>query len=456
VTFRQGGTVPRPSVAFRLGAGMSLILLITVIGTILAAGRYGQSAADETFDRLLRGAALQIAERVTVTDGALDVDLPVSAFELLSLARSDKVFYRVIRPDGQTLTGYDDVPLPASASGGIYNAVYKGVPVRVFYLARQLAERSLSGTVGIIVAQTTEERSVLARSITTQAVLTIAIAGVVLVLLAIAAVRIALRPLARVEQAMRERDVRDLSPIDVPAPSEVFALVEAINRFMRRLDQRIEGMQHLVADAAHQLRTPITAMRAQAQLALDETDPARLHRLHKRIYQRSVGLGRLTDQLLSQALVTHRADSEALEPLDLRRVAMETANEMRQMGTSEVTLVLPDDPVPVRGDFISLREAMKNLVGNAFKHGVPPVRLVVRATDGDRAEIYVEDAGTGLSEAQAQRIGERFAAPGISAESAGLGLAIAAAVAQSHRGRLFMRRAESAGFEIGLAFERVQ
>jgi two-component system sensor histidine kinase TctE len=443
-------TRPGQSVAFRLGIAMMVILVVVVTGTIVAAGRYGQRAADETFDRLLRGAALQIAERITVNEGATDVDLPVSAFELLSLARSDRVFYRIVRPDGKTLTGYDDLPLPAGGGDGIYDATYKGVPIRAIRLTRRLAERSLSGAVGIIVAQTIEERAALAQSITTQAVMIIAGAGVALLFLAMIVVRFALRPLARVERAMLDRDVRDLSPINVPAPAEVSILVEAINRFMRRLDLRIEGMQNLVADAAHQLRTPITAMRAQAQLALDEHDTQKLERLHRRIYQRSVGLGRLTDQLLSRALIAHRADSEALETLDLRRVAIETEREVRAGLGDPLDLRLPGDEVLVKGDFVSLREAIKNLVNNAVKHGKAPVSLIVTEPRDGRAAALVHDAGDGIPEAAAAQIGRRFSANGISPDSAGLGLSIVAAVVTSHGAKLVMRHGAEGGFEIGL------
>ena len=443
----------RHSVAFRLGVVMVLVLAFIVIGTIIAAGRYGQAAADETFDRLLRGAALQMAERVIVVDGQAGIDLPVSAFELLSLARNDRVFYRVEGTGNETITGYADLPLPPDGRDGIYNASYKGVTLRAIYLSRKLAERNLSGSVGIVVAQSVEERSALARTITTQAVLVISCAGAVLLALSFIALRFALRPLLRVEQAIRERDARDLSPIDVPVPTEVSVLVEAINRFMGRLGRRIDAMQNLVADAAHQLRTPITAMRVQAQLALDEADPSRLDRLHRRIYQRSVGLGRLADQLLSHALVSHRADSEKLEVIDLRRVAMETAREMRAVSEEPIDMELPEDPVPVRGDLISLREAIKNLVNNAQKHGKPPVRLIVTPPENGRASILVHDTGIGIPDDFHLRVGTRFAANGVTPDSAGLGLAITAAVAGSHDAVLVLRRPESGGFDIGLQLQ---
>lgn len=442
------------SIAFRLGLAMAVILALVVLGTLAAANRYGAAAADEAFDRLLRGAALQIAERVTVTDGTAVVDLPVSAFELLSLARSDRDYYRVIGPDGANITGYGDLPLPARDSGEfqVYDTLYKGAKVRAAVLTRRLAERGVSGSVKIVVAQTRQERQALADRISTQAGITIAIAGIALVLLAIIIVRVALRPLVRVEQAILQRNVNDLSPIEVPAPAEVAVLLEAVNRFMGRLARRLDTMQHFVADAAHQLRTPITALRAQAQLALDEADPVKLDRLHRRIYGRSVGLGRLADQLLSQALISHRAETIPLETIDLRRAALEAERELRAIGTQPIEMILPDEAVEVKGDLISLREALKNLLNNAVKHGVAPIRIMVSAGDGAGPRVMVMDQGTGLPASAAAHIGARFTSDGISADSAGLGLSIAAAVATSHGARLVFGWPDAGGFEIGLQF----
>lgn len=447
-------TNPRQSVAVRLGLAMAVILAVVLLGTIFAANKYGQDAADETFDRLLRGAALQIAERILVTDGHANVDLPVSAFELLSLARTDRVFYRIIGPDGKTLTGYGDLPLPKDDKGRadqIYNTRFKGVDIRAYLLRRQLAERFVSGDVKVIVAQTTSERVALARSITTQAVLTIAAAGIVLLLLVIVVMRIALRPLARVERTILDRDVNDLSPIDIAAPAEVAVLLAAINRFMRRLDRRIEAMQNFVADAAHQIRTPITALRAQLQLALDEDDPVVLARLHRRLHERTVGLGRLADQLLSHALIAHRADMAVSQDLDLRRIALEAEREIRAVSDEFIQVELPDEPVAIKGDPISLREAVKNLLNNALKHGATPVVLRVTPVQNGHASLLVRDQGSGITPEISGRIGERFAANGIGPDSAGLGLSIVSSVASSH-GAVLVRRCTTDGFEIGLEF----
>ena len=121
---------------------------------------------------------------------------------------------------------------------------------------------------------------------------------------------------------------------------------------------------------------PDRGARAQAELAAEETDPERQRAIVDRIHERAVGLSRLTDQLLNHALIIHRADSVVRERLDLRAVAIQVAeeNDHELFGhRDDLRLDLPQEAVWIRGDALSLAEASKNLVNNAFRHGAPPV-----------------------------------------------------------------------------------
>lgn len=434
---------------------MTLLLTIAVAGTVVAALSYGQTAATRAFDRLLTGAALQIAERISVIEGETVVDIPLSAFGLLSLAAEDRIFYRVIGPDGVTLTGDETFPLPEGPARRnevrLYDANFSGEPVRAIEMQRFLAERAVRGPITVIVAQTLRARSELANEIVTRAVIGVVIAGGVTLALALLAMRLALSPLRRIERAILARDPKDLTPFSTSTPREVEALVAAINRFMARLDKRVAAMQDFVADAAHQMRTPITALRAQTELAMEEEDPRKLKALQRRIRDRAIGVSRLTDQLLSHALVTHRADSITLERIDLRRVAVEAEREARRTGGAEgIELELPADPVMVIGDAFSLREAARNLITNALAHGKKPVSLKVSVMPDGKALIAAHDSGPGMSASQLARIGERFARDGGNPQSAGLGLAIVAEVAGFHHGSIMTADAAGGGFEVGI------
>ncbi|MDF1609802.1 sensor histidine kinase N-terminal domain-containing protein [Hoeflea sp. YIM 152468] len=443
------------SIAWRLTVLLTLLLTLAAAGTVVAALSYGQTAATRAFDRLLTGAALQIAERISVVEGETMIDIPLSAFGLLSLAAEDRIFYRIIAPDGETLTGDESFPLP-EASGSesdplLYDTVFSGEAVRAIKMQRFLAERAVRGPITVIVAQTLRARAELANEIVARAIIGVIVAGGVTLALALLAMHLALSPLRRIERALLARDPKDLTPFSTTTPREVEALVAAINRFMARLDRRVSAMQGFVADAAHQMRTPITALRAKTELAMEETDPRKLKALQRRIRDRAIGVSRLTDQLLSHALVTHRADSATLEQIDLRRVAVEAEREARRTGGAEgIELDLPADPVMVAGDAFSLREAARNLITNALAHGRPPVCLRVSVTSQGRALIAAHDQGPGMSPDQLQRIGQRFARDPSNAQSAGLGLAIVAEVAEFHQGTL--RTAGGAGdtFEVGI------
>lgn len=426
------------SVTRRLGVALTLVFVLGGIAVSIAAQAYGHKAAQQSFDRLLVGAANQIAEAIALRDGDVVVDLPVSAFELLSLAEEDRIFHAIYDNQGQLVTGYDRLALPETHRA-FFNSEFGGQPIRLAHVVRTFSERAYVGSVDVLVGQTTLARSQLARQITRNAMIVVACAGFVMAGLALFAVRSALGPLRRVESDIAGRAVDDLTPINVAIPREIISLVVALNRFMRRIDRQIAVMRDLIADASHQMRTPIAALRAQAELAQEETDPDRVQAIVKRIHARSHSLSRLTDQLLNHALVIHRADSVSLEWIDLRRVAIRTIEETDHAlhaGQSMTRLDLPEEEVWCRGDMLSLVEASKNLLGNALRYGTEPVTLAVTSEPG-KLRIAVRDAGPGIPHDHWIDAGTRYSrSSGVSPDSAGLGLAIAQKVAGAHDGQL--------------------
>jgi len=445
------------SITNRLAWTITLILIAGGISVTLAALAYGWRAAEEAYDKLLAGAAFEIVRSIAVVNDRLVVDLPVSAFEILALAPDDRIVYRVLDRNGSTITGYESVPAPPAAFAGdgadatdeavYYSGTFSGEEVRLVAERRLFVERSFVGEVVVVVGHTLRARTELAWDIARNALLIVASAGLVLIGLTVFAVRSALRPLRRIEQALLTRDPKDLSPLDVAAPREVETMVSAIDRFMLRLSRRVEIMQNLIADATHQLRTPMAALRAQAELAGEETDIDRLRLIAGRIQNRAVGLSRLTNQLLDQALIIHRSDAAAQVPIDLRVVAIRVSDESDHdllSSQDDLRLDLAEENVMILGDELSLVEATKNLVNNAFRYGQPPVTLSVHNPEAPR--ITVIDQGEGIPEDDWADSGRRFArSAGSAPDSAGLGLSIVNAVAEAHKGRLaFLRTPEGA------------
>jgi two-component system sensor histidine kinase TctE len=449
-------TLPRPKVTeslqFRLATGIVMVLAAGGIAVAVAAFAYGRSAAQQSFDRLLLGAANQVAQSLSLRGGRVIVDLPVSAFELLSLAPRDRIVYGVFGPENELISGYAGLRV-SDRSGGFYNGRFGDDPARFVSVSRPFSERSFSGTVDVVFGQTTQARAELAWQITRNALIAVAAVGAIMSALAVLAVQSALRPLRRIERDISERASRDLTPVDVNVPREIHGLVLALNRFIDRIDRQLAVMRTLIADASHQLRTPIAGVRAQAQIALEETDPDRQRAIVARIHERSRNLSRLTDQLLNHALVIHRADAVELQRLDLRSVAAQAVQEIDQALPSTGALLrldLPEAPVMCDGDAFSLVEACKNLITNAVHHGQTPVTVRVTAA-GTTARLGVRDAGSGLPPEVWPEAGTRFArSAGVSSKSAGLGLAIVHAVAQAHGGRMRFSRPEGGGFEAAM------
>jgi two-component system sensor histidine kinase TctE len=441
-----------------VGYSLRKRLLIRLFGALalLTAGlfafvdAYAQRAADSAYDQLLQAAALSIADTIRMENGQIAVDLPYSSLSILAMARRDRIFYRIDAPGGGLVTGYGDLPVTLGDAGdrntAFQNATYRNMPIRVAVLDRLIAHPQLSGWVRIVVAQTREERESLARGILTNAFLPIALAVLAGGGLIWFGVRQALAPLASLEQSIRARQPNDFRPIEIPPPAEVSQLVHAINSLLARLHGNLDTMQTFLADAAHQIRTPLASLRLQAEMAADDDDHESLRKSVHRIHRNAVEASQLTSQLLSHAMVIHR--SEALEPelIDLASLLDQVVQRARPI-SDDVLIRLDIDDMDERafiaGDPISLNEAMTNLVDNAVKYagqgGDVTVRLCPRP-DGGGFLIDVADRGPGIPDAEKDKVLQRFGrgTAGSGTTGSGLGLAIVKAVTDAHGGTLHL------------------
>lgn len=447
------------SLFLRLMATISAVLLGGAALLAYAASNYAERAAQNAYDRLLVGAAEQIRETLRIEDGAITTDIPVSAFVALSLSRQERVFYRVVGPGGETLTGYDDLPAAQSdaSADDLWNATYRKAEVRIATLRQFMAGAPQPGWATVVVAHTTGSRAALARDLTLRALLLLGIMSLIALAGVAAAVRFALSPLHRISSALAARQPNDLTPLDVEAPPEISGLVAAINRFIAKLSDRMDDLRHIIDDAAHQIRTPVTALSAQVDLLQAETSPERRQHQIERIAARTAQIGRLANQLLSQTLVSHRARSATLERLDLRDVLRQAAADAVPAALDRdiaVSFELPEDPVDIEGDPITLREALRNLIDNAVQHGARTrLSLAVRQEPGVIVAEIADD-GPGIPEEHWPLVTRRFWRASGDGEGFGLGLAIAADVARAHAARLTFARLESGEFAVRMVFER--
>jgi two-component system, OmpR family, sensor kinase len=331
--------------------------------------------------------------------------------------------------------------LPQVAVLGFANVQARGGTYRVF----SLQTRSQV----IQVAQNMAARRDMARSLALRTLAPLAFMAPLLVLAVWWGVSRSLAPVERVRRQLAQRQADDLSPVsDAQLPDEVQPLVSELNLLFERVQRAFDAQEHFVADAAHELRSPLAALRLQLQglqRAGDDTArAAAVERLSSGIDRAT----RLVEQLLT--LARQEASTAVAEPVDLRAVAQLALADVApaaQARSMDVGL-LASDPATVPGNAEALRMLVRNLLDNAIKYTPPGGRvdLHLRA-DGDRAVLLtVEDSGPGIAPEYRDRVMQRFVretsegAPG-----SGLGLAIVQAIATAHGATMLLDSSERLG-----------
>ncbi|QNH15678.1 sensor histidine kinase [Xanthomonas sp. SS] len=455
--------LPAPSIRRTLLLYLGALSLLGAVALFFAARDYGQRAANRSYDHLLVSSALSIVDSVALADGQWQVDLPYAALDLLAMAPEDRVFYRVFDARGRTITGYDDLPkapsLPrASTAPRLFDAFYSGEQVRFAVVARRVSSAAAQDEVWVQVGQTRRAREALAQDVVLHALVAIAVLSLLSLALVWLGVYRALRPLHRIERDLSRREPSELKPLAVAAPQEMHQMVAALNRFMARLASSNETLRAFMAEAAHQMRTPLAALRAQAQLALDDDDPRDMRRSLEAIERNATHMSRLLNQLLSDASVIHRANLQRYASVDLAEVVHQALHEAlpQSQPRPRVQLAIASEPAMVRGDALLLREAIKNLIDNAGKYGGDGALQVALTCEARDCVVTVADHGPGIAAADAERVFERFArGEGAAAGGAGLGLAIVKRVVDSHGGRIDLSNRVGGGLIASLRLPRL-
>ncbi|QWP78104.1 sensor histidine kinase N-terminal domain-containing protein [Lysobacter sp. K5869] len=454
----------RDSIRKTLLIYLGALSLIGAALLFLAARSYGRAAADRSYDHLLISSALSIADSVALVDGQWQVDLPYAALDLLAMAPEDRVYYRVSSREGPTITGYADLPappsLPRDGQPRLFDAMYRGENTRFVAVSRWVAGPASQGQAIVQVGQTRRAREALADDMVLRALVAIVVLSLAALALVWIGVYRALRPLQRLERDLSERESSDLRPVGIDVPTELDQTVESLNRFMARLSASNETLRAFMGEAAHQMRTPLAALRAQAQLALDEDDPAEQRRSLETIERNASHMSRLLNQLLSDASAIHRGNLQQFETVEMAELLHQAIYEaVPQSGPRpDLHLAATSEPLRVRGDALLLREAIKNLIDNALKHGRAPLQIALTASAENVAPLAVltiADHGPGIAPADAQTVFERFArGRDAAAGGAGLGLAIVKRIVESHGGTIDLSNRVGGGLVVTLRLPR--
>lgn len=421
---------------------MPPVLAVVVISS-LGSNAIALRVANDAYDMGLFDGAKSLAEQIRVDgDGSPRLELPKAAEEIIRYDPYDRIYYRVLAASGETIAGRGDVPLPVQAPAPddparYYDASVDGVPVRVCaYAVRDARDRTLAT---VLVAETLTKRTSLARSLLLANVLApLAALVVVMVVIVWFGIGRGLRPLRDLTEALERRGADDLSAIGGgDAPTEARPLAFAIDSLMQRLAAAQDAQRRFIEDAAHQLRTPLAGLAAQAERALVARDAGAMRQALQQVNESSWRLTRLANQLLTlaSAVPGHepRRDFVAVDLAQLvRRVCAQWVPEAlrRQI---DLGLEAGEEPVRIQGDELLLTELLNNLIDNALRYGAQPGGRVTVRLGGTPPVLGVEDDGQGIPEAERERVFERFhRIAGSPSGGSGLGLAIVREIALAH------------------------
>jgi two-component system sensor histidine kinase TctE len=408
--------------------------------------RIADSFAQRAYDRTLVELARELAVLVRSDGGRPTLELPEAARQILLEDSVDVVYYEIADGEDRLVEGESIAapPMSARASGTIgaevvYDSSVAGHPVRTVQM--QLREH---GNAIVRVAETQVKRNQLATDILASVLLP----QVLLILLAITLVWVGvtrgLAPLAHLQRAIASRSHRDRSPVpEHGVPGEVRPLVTSINALLERLDNVLTLQSRFIADAAHQLKTPVAGLQAQVELLVRDPERADVRAISARLQVGVERLSRLVSQLLS--LARNEPDavrSLAFEPVDLNAMALDVASHWVPIALKrdiDLGFEGSDRPVIVRGDAGRLRELFDNLLDNAVRYSREQGRITVRVSDTPVPTVSVSDDGPRIAEADRQRIFERFHRLLGSGGGSGLGLAIAQEIASLHDATISLR-----------------
>ncbi|WP_375258446.1 extracellular solute-binding protein [Citreimonas sp.] len=440
------------------------IILLVLISALL--WTYSRNAANRTHDLLLAGAALAILERVSVGPDGVSVDLPNSAMEILSLNPVDRVLYRVFVPGEREITGTDDLPMPPdlrpSAAPEFFDTPYGGAPFRFVVQGRQLNAADGRQWVAVQVGQTVEWRTAQQLSFFGTGLAGLAVLSLIGLGFVWVAIRTSLSPLRQIASDLAQREPSDLRLVEGAPPREIRRLFDAINGFIESLGRSRALTETFIADVAHQTRTSLSALQGHLSLAADAKDHDQMRARLVKADRQAARTVRLTNQLLANAMVIHRSDRSSLQPVALKPLVRDIlAESLRDSRMRHVSLSFVGDAVGegedvIAGDSVSIREALRNLIENAVRHGPPDTTITITLTASDtHVRLSVEDAGPGIAEADLPRATERFTSLSKESTGSGLGLSIVKAVAEGHGAEMTLGRSALGGLGVMLVFRRI-
>jgi len=407
--------------------------------------------ANLAYDRSLYRAALALADQVDVDDDHVVANLPQVAKNLLEYDEDDVIYYRISAPNGDLVLGEKAVPmpkkLPATDAHFFYDSKLKGQAIRIVAFSLPIQKAAIDGDILVLVAETVSKREAIVKEIVEEMI----IPQLLILLLAASLIFIGIKrgllPLQKLQDAINQRSHRDLSELKADdAPREIQPLLNAMNNLMARVRGTMKLQQQFIADASHQMRTPIAGLQTQAELALREKDPKAIHSTLEHVLSSSSRLAHLLSRLLSMASVDPAAGREPrLNQLSLIELATKVTSDFVNNARAkkiDLGLDIKTPEAKILGDDLMLREMLANLIDNAICYtpdkGIITVSVEkIRERNVDKIALSVTDNGIGIPLEERSQVFERFhRLQDNEGEGCGLGLAIVKEIVLAHNAEI--------------------
>lgn len=452
----------------RIGAALLLLIGVGVLGAWLDAWRVASSA----YDRPLLIAARVLGDSLTVQEGRVQVQISRAVLDPFSLDSGGSAFYQVITAEQGSISGFEDLPGPPPSIAmttrypslaRFYDATYGGRDVRVVSLLVPVSQPGYQGMVEIRVAEHRDIHAQLMHDLLGDSLLRLTLFAIGAFILFLLAIDAALRPLRRITDMVASRSPDNLEPLPTEnVQREVRGLIEAINHLTARLDDTLRAQRAFVADAAHELRTPLFALRARLELGMQAQETGALRTTLESAQRDLEALTLLANRLLSLARVENDIRRRDFSLLDLTATARDFCMSMVSLAWQRgLTLALEaDHPIRVHADSALINELLAILIGNAQAYTPPGGHITVRVLPD--AVIEVEDDGPGIAESERERVFERFYRAqqashqtedaGRAISGTGLGLAIARQICTALGADISLHEASGGGTLARVAF----
>ncbi|HEX5802586.1 MAG TPA: ATP-binding protein [Azospira sp.] len=437
------------SLRWRLLRRVSLAtLLIWALAAVLSYKQARHEVQELMDGQMAKTARLLLAQAGTGAARLAELPANMASLRGARTRRSELVLeYRIFRADGSPLLASANAPAaPLGAALGYAEIAHDGQPWRSLIL------ETADGAYRVQVAHSYRSRDKEALEIARKTVLPLALLLPLMIALIYLSVRRGLKPLDDLAADVAARSPENLAALaPATAPLEAQPLVKALNRLLGRLDAALDNERRFTADAAHELRTPLAALKVQAQVALATRDPEQQRHALAQVIAGADRTTRLVEQLLRLARLdplVRLPDPQAVDLAELARFAVDDARRGGIGETRTLALAVADQPIPVSGDRDLLAAALRNLLDNALRYTPEGGTVTVGAAiEHGEALLAVTDNGPGVAAEDLPRLVERFyRGRDTTAEGSGLGLAIVRRIAELHGARLEVENREGGGF----------